>query len=211
MGTLILIDEDLPIAFEFLGTFSRAAASSHTIPFSVGAEISGSKYLLAVHFLANVSLSATIGGVATTAFVGGNIETTTSLSLRGAEGVPGTSGNIVLNFSGSTGVVLGLWRMFNAQSLTPVDTALNAFPFTSTTPQGVLIDGMSGGAIWSATTTSASDLPAFSAGISTTDYSGSVFVGGHELLIADEVNRAVQVAQGGAGTWNGVIGAVSFR
>lgn len=200
-----------PIEIEFLGSATRAAASSHTMSFSFGADVPGRKHLLAVHFAANVTVTATIGGVTTGAFVGGNVDTTTSLSMRGAENVSGTSGDVVLNFSGSTGVICGLWRMLNARSLTPVDTALNPFTFTSTTPQGVLIDGMSGGAIWSATTTSSGDLPVFNTGIATTDYSGTQWLGGHEILTAAETNRNIQVAQTGPGTWNGVIGAVSFR
>lgn len=212
MGTLIILDEDdIPIVFEFLGSATRAASASHTIPFSFGADVAGRKHLLAVHFAANVTLSATIGGVSTTPFVDGNVETIVSLSMRGAENVTGTSGDVVLNFSGSTGVIVGLWRMLDAQSLTPIATALDQFPFTSTTPQGVAIDGLEGGAIWSATTTTTGDLPTFDTGISTTDYSGSQWLGGHEILTADELGRSIQIAQTGGGTWAGVLGAVSFR
>lgn len=226
MGTLILIDEDVPVVVSFvqLSAFS-SSGTSITVPVSFGDEASGRKIIVAVHLAAGsgsgpVLSSPTIGGVAATIFDGGTVSDVNDVGVRwiGAEVPTGTSGNVQLTFSTTTAVRLGVWRMTDAESLTKTDSDPTTWGSTES-PQTITTNVTGGGVQFAA----ASVLQdggsfGFTAGISATDYNQSItgssiirIAGGFELITSDEVGRAATLAKSGGGAWRGALAGVSFR
>lgn len=191
---------------------SNTFVASHVVPFSFGPLGPRRKTLVAVHaFGASVPLlsSSSIGGVPGAVLNTGN-EANTALHMIGAEGVPGTSGNVSFTLSNPASCRVSLWSMTRANSLTPIDTALLAFPSTGSTPQNVAIDVRNGGALWAAVSDSG-DNPAFVSGVANSNYATASEAGGCENITATQANRTIQVGKTSGSNWYGIIGALSFR
>lgn len=221
MGTLILIDEDVPVAVEFIELTTNGSGSSISIAANFGAETDGRKLLIAVHCTSGSGspnlTDAEVGGVnCFPPIASENDETGLGIFWLLAEGVPGTSGNIDLTFSGTSGARCGIWSATNVESSTPVDDATHDWGFTNN-PQTINPNVQEDGAVFAALTAQA-NAPDFTDGVTVEDYSEEFVptsaikvAAGFALTPASVTGQNVTAERGGGGTWRGNLAAVSIR
>jgi hypothetical protein len=221
VGTLIIIEEDVPVAVEFIETTAADDDGNSTASLAAnwGDEVDGRLTIVAVHHAGGslrTLVSATIGGVAASVLAPQAGQDTLGVLIIGALNVPGTSGTIDLTFSGSVGVRCGVWRAVNVESVTPIDTATTNWGFDSAT-HTVNLDVEESGAVFTALFAQA-DAPDFTAGITVEDYSEEIvptsslkIAAGFALTPATVLNEAVTAERGGASTWRGAMTAFSIR
>lgn len=220
MGTLILIDEDAPVAVEFIELTTNGSGSSMSIAANFGADVTGRKLVIAVHCTraGTVDLTnAVVGGEsAWPPIVGETGESGQGTYWIVAENVSGTSGNIDLTFSGTHGARCGIWHVTNAESASAVAFDSEAWGFDSV-PHTVNVNVEEGGAVFAAFT-GQSNLPDFTAGVTVEDYSeefvptSPIKVGGGFALTASTVGGlAVTIDHAGGGSWRGNYAVFSIR
>jgi hypothetical protein len=218
VGTLILIDEDVPVAVEFIELTTNGSGSSMSIAANFGAETDGRKLVIAVHCTGASDLTnAVVGGVnCFPPLVSETGESSLGIHWLLAENVPGTSGNIELDFTGISGARCGIWQATNVESSTPIDTDNKDWGFTNSS-QTINPNTEEDGAVFGAVTAQA-DAPDFTDGVTVEDYSeefvptSSIKVAaGFALTPASVIGQNVTAVKGGASTWRGNMAAVSIR
>ncbi|RWA81494.1 MAG: hypothetical protein EOQ31_31615 [Mesorhizobium sp.] len=213
----------------FLGNKATdgTARSTHTltaVPF--GTEASDRKIFLIVHVQASVESqavlsSATIGGV-TASVVASSVITSVSpvytlkTYLLVASVPTGTSGTVVLTFPNNVWVYLGVYRVVNLLSVTPVDSVISTADHVTT--KSIQVDVVKKGILLASGQFYSKKSVNLTAGV-TQDYSTSWYAdrygqGGSLAVAADQANRTVTFTRSTTSDGLVMIGAVlavSFR
>lgn len=220
MGTLILIDEDVPVAVEFIELTTNGSGSSMSIAANFGDDVTGRKLVIAVHCTraGTVDLTdAVVGGEsAWPPIVGETGESGQGTYWIVAENVSGTSGNIDLTFSGTHGARCAIWHATNVESISAVDFDSVSWGFDSSA-HTLNIDVEENGAVFAAFTGQA-DPPDFTAGVTVEDYSEEFvptspisLAGGFSLTSATVPNDAITIDRTSGATWRGNYAVISIR
>jgi hypothetical protein len=213
----------------FLGNKATdgSARSTHTltaVPF--GAEAGTRTIFIIVHVQASAAAdavlsSATVAGV-TASIIASSVDTVASpvytlkTYLLAAVLPTGTSGTVVLTFPNNVWVYLGIYRVVNLLSMTPVDTAIDTA--VNVTTKSIQLDVRKNGILLASGQLYSKKSVNITAG-ATQDYSTNWYTdrygqGGSLAVAADETNRTVTFTRSSTSDglkMAGAVLAVSFR
>lgn len=219
MTAIIYIDGGGPVEVEFVELTTNGSGTNISIAANFGATASGRRTIVAVH-CTNAGtpnlLSAIIGGIAATILISETGESGLGIYWLLAENVPGTSGNIDLTFSGTSGARCGIWRATNVEDSAAIGTDTEAWSFDPAA-RSLSLDVEERGAMFAAVTTQA-NAPDFTAGVTVEAYSVEFvptspikIAAGFALTPATALSQTVTADRGGGSTWRGNLAGFSIR